>query len=181
MRFIKPALGALLACLLSLHAYAAGTSSWVSGNGQGLTYGSAGFTASCFNSLANGSGCVTSQIDNSTALDLYTDLSFVLTVGGTTTAGSYFTLYLLPLNQDGTTFGDNTGSGGTAPQSTYAVGSVLVKSGITTGNTVVGSVRGVLLPPGKFILGLWNNTGIALNAAAAATVSYRTYNENLNR
>lgn len=184
MRSIKRRVIALvLAGLLasSQAALATGTAAWIAGNGQGLTYGTAGFTASCFNSLATGSGCVGSQIDNSTALDLYSDFSFVVTVGGTTTAGSYFGLYLLPLNQDGTTFGDGTASGSTAPQGSYLVGTVLVKSGVTTGNTVTGTVRGVLLPPGKFELAFWNQTGISMNAAAAWTGAYRTYNENLNR
>lgn len=158
------------------------TTAWVGGNGVGLTWSSAGFTAANFNSLASGSCAGSSQIDNSTALDLYADVSFVVTVGGTTTTGSYAVLYLLPLNQDGTTYGDGaTGGGATLPSAQYQVGAVNVLSGVTSGSTVTGTFRGILLPPGKFVWVWANQFGVTLNATASATVNYRTYNENLNR
>lgn len=183
-RFLACVLAGLLALghVTSDRAWAAGTSSWIAGNGQGLTYATAGFTAANFNSLASGSVVVASSaITNTSALDIYADVSFVLTVGGTTTATSYLILYLLPLNQDGTTYGDNTANGTTLPGAGYQVASVQVLSGVTTGNTIVGTFRGVVLPPGNFKWAIGSELGIALNASAAATVSYRTYNENLNR
>lgn len=159
----------------------ANRTAWVAGTGQGLTYGTAGFTATDFNSLANGSVVVaTSAITNGTALDLYADVSFVLTVGGTTTAASYFSLYILPLNQDASTYGDGIGTGSVAPIAGYLVGSVGVKSGVTSGSTVTGTFRGHVLPPGSFKYAVVNNSAVALNATAAATVSYRSYGENLN-
>jgi hypothetical protein len=159
----------------------ANRTSWTAGNGQGLTYGSAGFTAANFNSLASGSCVVAaSAITNSSSLDLYADVSFVLTVGGTTTATSLLVLYILPLNQDGTTYGDGASTGSTPPVSTYQVSSVLVASGVTSGNTITGTFRGVVLPAGNFKFAIASQLGVALNASAAATVSYRTYNENLN-
>lgn len=158
----------------------ANKSSWVAGAGQGLTYGSAGFTATDFNSLAAGSVVVaTSAVTNGTALDLYADVSFVFTVGGTTTVSSYLSIYILELNQDAATYGDSIGTGTVAPVARYLAASVGVKSGVTSGSTVVGSVR-VLMPPGNFKFAIVNNLGVALNASAAATVSYRTYNENMN-
>jgi hypothetical protein len=37
-----------------------------------------------------------------------------------------------------------------------------------------------VLPAGNFKFAIASQLGVALNASAAATVSYRTYNENLN-
>lgn len=159
----------------------ANKTAWVAGSGQGLTYGSAGFTATDFNSLATGSVVVaTSAVTNGTALDLYADVSFVLTMGGTTTAASYFSLYILPLNQDASTYGDGIGTGSVAPVAGYLVSSVGVKSGVTSGSTVTGTFRGMVLPPRSFKFAIVNNSTVALNASAAATVSYSTFSENLN-
>lgn len=143
---------------------------------------SAGFTASDFNSLANGSGVLASSaITNSTPLDMLMDVSFSFANGATTTGtGSFFVLYLLPLNQDGSTYGDGYASGSTSPVASYAVASCLVKNGITSGGTLTGTFRGIVLPPGDFKLAIVNQTAGALNASAAATVKYRSYNENLN-
>lgn len=159
----------------------ANKTSWVAGAGQGLSYGSAGFTAADFNSLAT-ANCVvaSSAIANNSSLDLYSDVSFVATVGGTTLVTSRLDLYILPLNQDGTTYGDGTASGSAVPSASYQVASVGVKSGITTGNAVTGTFRGIVMPPGSFKFVVANQLGIALNSSAAVTMSYRTYNENLN-
>jgi hypothetical protein len=71
------------------------------------TWTSAGFTASDFNSRANGSVVVaTTTLDNDSGMDLEAEVSFSFEVGGTTTAASRFDLYILPLNRDGTTLGD---------------------------------------------------------------------------
>lgn len=159
----------------------ANTTAWIAGRGPGLTWTTAGFTAANFNSLANGSVVVASTaLVNGTNLDLYADVSFVTTVGGTTTASSYYALYLLPLNQDGTTYGDNVANGSAAPAAGYQVSAVGVLSGVASGSTVVGTFRGIVLPPGSYKFAIVNNLGIALSATAAATVNYRTYNENLN-
>lgn len=158
----------------------AGKTSWVAGAGAGLTYATCGFTATDFNSLANGSVVVAaSAVTNGSSLDLYADVSFVFTVGGTTLASSYFTLYVLPLNQDASTYGDGVATGTTAPVG-YQASAIGVKSGVTSGNTVAGTFRGILLPPGDFKYAIVNNLGVALNSTSAATVKHRTYNENLN-
>ena len=140
------------------------------------------FTAADLNSLATGGGALsTSVISNSSYLvDQYADFSFVVTVGGTTTSSSYATLYLLPLNQDGSTYGDGYASSASAqpaPQYGFTVG---VKSGVTSGNTVTGIITGVTLPAGDCKLAFVNNFGVALNATAALTLKYRFYNVNLN-
>jgi len=143
---------------------------------------SVSFTAGDLNSLASGGGALsTAAITNSSNLDLYADASFVVTVGGTTVAGGYVTLYLLPLNQDGSTYGDAYASSSSVqPVATYLVGSAQAKVGVTSGNTIVGMFRGIVLPPGDFKFAFGNNLTIALNGTAALTLKYRSYNENLN-
>lgn len=145
-------------------------------------FASVSFTAGDLNSLATGGGALSSAaITNSTNLDIYADVSFVITTGGTTTSASYFTLSLLPLNQDGTTYGDGYASSTTVqPSAAYAASSVQVKVGVTSGSTLTGMFRQIILPPGDFKLALSNNLGVALNATAALTMKYRSYNENLN-
>lgn len=140
------------------------------------------FTAGDLNSLASG-GCAvsTAAITNSSALDIYADVSAIVTVGGTTTATSYLTLYLLPLQQDGSTYGDGAASSSSVqPVVTYLAASALVKSGVTSGITVSAMWRQIVLPPGDFVLALGNNLGVALNSTAALTMKYRSFDENLN-
>lgn len=160
----------------------ANKTSWVSSAvGVGLTWTLAGFTLSGFNSLAAANDVVAATaIANGTALDLYADVSFLFTMGGTTTANSRIDVYILPLNADGSTYGDGSASGSALPAVGYQVGSIGVRSGITSGNPISGVIRGIALPPGDFKFVVVNQTGVALNAAAAADVKYRTYNENLN-
>jgi hypothetical protein len=140
------------------------------------------FTAGDLNSLASGGAAVaTAAITNGTALDLYADVSMIITVGGTTTATSFLSLYLLPLQQDGTTYGDGAVSSTTVqPVATYLERSAWVKVGVASGSTVSAMFRGVVLPPGDFKLALANNLGVALSSTAALTMKYRSYNENLN-
>lgn len=145
-------------------------------------FASISFTAGDLNSLASGGGALsTAAVANGTNLDLYADASFVVTVGGTTTASSYLALYVLPLNQDGTTYGDGYASSTSAvPVATYLAGSCLVKAGVTSGGTVTGMFRGIVLPPGDFKFAIANQLGVTLNATSALTLKIRTFNENLN-
>lgn len=143
---------------------------------------SVSFTSGDLNSLANG-GCAvsTAAIANGTALDIYADVSAIVTVGGTTTATSFLTLFVLPLQQDGSTYGDGSASSSSVqPVASYLVGSCMVKSGVTSGSTVTALWRQIVLPPGNFVFALGNNLGVALNATAALTMKYRSYDENLN-
>jgi hypothetical protein len=140
------------------------------------------FTAGDLNSLASGGAAVaTSVITNGTALDLYADVSLIVTVGGTTTNAGFLTLFLLPLQQDGTTYGDAAVSSTTVqPAGTYLTGTAFVKVGVASGSTVSAMFRGIVLPPGDFKFALGNSLGVTLNATAALTMKYRSYNENLN-
>lgn len=149
---------------------------WKPGAGQGLAYGTAGFTAADFNGLANGSVVVAATaIANNTALDQYADVSFTMLNGAVaTTATSHLTLYVLPLNVDASTYGDSIASGATAPSASYEVKDVGVKAGVTNA-AVVGTWRGIVLPPGSFKFAIVNNLGGALANPATVTISYRTY------
>lgn len=145
-------------------------------------YTAASFTAGELNSLATGGGALsTTVISNSSGLDQYCQVSFIVTVGGTTLAGSYLTIYALPLNQDASTYGDAYVSSTTVqPSASYAQKSVGIKVGITSGSTIVGTFEPFLLPPADFKLALGQNLGVALNATASLTLKYRTFNINLN-
>jgi hypothetical protein len=152
---------------------------WAAGGGVGLTWTTA-FGASDFNSLANGSVAVSTSavIANGTALDIYADISYSLTTqSGTGTPLVAF--YMLPLNQDGTTYGDGTVSGTTAPVGTYSIGSVLLQPSKTAGTVHTGTLRMVVLPPGSFKLAMQNAAGFAFGASGHS-VKYRTYVENNN-
>ena len=116
-------------------------------------------------------------INNSTDLDLYADISFSVT--GTTTTGTWPSLafYLMPLNEDGTSYGDSTPTGSALPVQ-YAECAVPLQVGVS-GGVMTGMARGIVLPPGAFCFGVGNLSGNAL-ASTGNTISYRTYVENLN-
>lgn len=140
------------------------------------------FTGSELNSLASGGAALsTAAIANGTNFDQMMDVSFVVTVGGTTVTGGYVTVFLLPLNQDGSTYGDSYVSSSSAqPSAGYGVGSIGAKVGITSGNTITGTVQFINIPPGDFKLAFGNNLQVTLSSTAALTLKYRTYNTNLN-
>lgn len=158
---------------------------WVGGVSPGLTWTSLGATfLTNLNSLADGSCASSAQVDNSSNLDLFMDVSFSIKPGATTTATSFFSLFLLPLNEDGTTYGDGSIGVSTTfagqPDAGFYVGSSRFGLAITTSGLCVGLVPRILMPPGAFIVVLYNKLGNALNASAAAAVKYRTFSENLN-
>jgi hypothetical protein len=141
-----------------------------------------GFTGSDFNSLANGSFVLASTaIDNSSNLDLFADASFIATVGGTTTAGAYLALWGLPLNRDGSTYGDTIGNGSTLPASSYLLSTCGVKVGVTSGNTIVGTFQRFALPNRRtFKFGISQHVGVAFHSTASVTAEFQTTNLNLN-
>jgi len=151
------------------------TEKWIAGSLQGLTWGSAGFSTEV-NSLVNGNAVIAAtQLDNSTALDIFADLSVVL---GSITTGSgapYLGFYLYPLNEDGSTYGDGRFGSSAAgpPPSLYRVGAIMLPASTTA--TLKGAIRGIVLPPGRFKFLLYNQAGATL-AASSNTIDYRTYN-----
>lgn len=164
----------------------ANRTAWAAGNGVGLTWTSC-FTGSDIASLASGSTILSasSAITNGTALDIYADISVELTIGSATpSSGGYIGIYLAALLADGTTYGDGSmTSGGSAiarapPFS--PVGIVPLESAAAT-TLLAGFIQGIIIPPGTFLFGLYNNSGITLSATGGNNVvKYRTYNQNLN-
>lgn len=150
---------------------------WIAGAGAGLTW------TSCFstevNSLANGSVAVgATVISNGTALDQTADLSFSVTGTTAATGSPYLGFYIMPLNQDGTTYGDGTASGTVAPAINYLFANIFVPNSITAA-ALVGNVTGFQIPPGSFKFAVVNGTGNAL-ASSGNTIKYRTYDVNLS-
>jgi hypothetical protein len=119
-------------------------------------------------------------VANGTALDLYADVSFSLT-GTTPSSGvPFFALYVMALNQDGTTYGDGTQTTtGSATNPTMNSDSEAKVALGKTSAALVGMFRQIILPPGSFCFALLNGTGNAL-ASSANTIKYRTYTINNN-
>ena len=150
---------------------------WVSGSGVGLTW------TACFgaeiNSLTSTDAVQSSiPITNGTALDIFMDISAAL---GSITSGSgapYIGFYLYPLNQDASTYGDGRFASAAAgpPPSTYFIGSVALIPSVTQAQE--GSLTGITIPPGTFLLVAYNLSGANL-AASSNAIKYRTYNRSV--
>lgn len=153
------------------------TEKWISGSGVGLTW-TAAITASTLNAIANGNAILSdTAIVNGTPLDIFMDISFI---GGsiTTAAPNYLGIYLYPLLNDGTTYGDGRFSASAAgpPPSTYFVGAI----GFPIGTQApVGALTGLILPPGTFKLVVYNQAGATLAGSGANSLLYRTYNRSV--
>lgn len=149
----------------------------------GATWTDSGFTATDFNSLANGSVVVAATAitnDNETTEgDTHIIVSGEFEVGGTTTANSRVDIYLLPEGQGGE-FGDNSATGATVPARSYLVAQCNVKTGITATNLVFWTSPPIPIPMGDFKLALAQHMGAALDSTAAALVKHRTVLLNLN-
>lgn len=152
------------------------TEKWVAG---GVSW--ADWFGSELNSLGTTNNAVLSsvQVDNTSALDIFADLSMSL---GSVTTGSgspFIGLFLYPLNEDGTSYGDGRFGSAAAgpPPADYWVGNMGLPAS-TTG-VLTGMVRGIVVPFGKFKLVLWNQAGVAL-AASANHVKGQTYNRQIS-
>ena len=150
------------------------TEKWIAGSGVGLTW-TAAFTASTLNSIVNGNAIISDlQIDNSTALDMFADVSFR---GGsvTTVAPNYIGIYFYPLLDDGSTYGD--GRFGTSaagpPPATYYMGSIVFPVGT---QAITGALRQIILPPGRGKFLVYNQAGVTLVGSGGNSLLYRTYN-----
>lgn len=128
-----------------------------------------------FNSLADGSGAISSEVDNSTDLKMWGDLE--VTQGGAVTSSGLdarIDVYLVP-TYDGTNY--PTPGGATTFTGTQFVGTI---SSVETVGTVAvtnytnGTLRSIMLPPTKFKIGLVNELGASFNSSV--TVKLRRYN-----
>jgi hypothetical protein len=146
---------------------------WIAGSGAGLTWTS--LDSSSLNSLASTNAILSgTQIDNSTSLDMFADISLIL-ASATFVAPAYVGIYLYPLSDDNATYGDGRFGSAAAgpPPSNYAVGTIGLVAG-TQAQT--GQLLRIIIPPAKFKFVYYNLGGVAWNASGN-TVKYRTYNQ----
>ena len=151
------------------------TERWIAGSGQGLTWGAANTSSTLFDALAAGNALM-SDLDIANAgtnLDLFADLSLALT-SAAFVAPNFIGVYVYPLNEDGTTYGDGRFSGTAAagpPSSNYWVGNIGI---VAATQAQEGTLRGIILPPGTFRFVLYNQGGVTLGSTNV--LKYRTYN-----
>jgi hypothetical protein len=151
------------------------TEKWIAGSGAGLTWTSLDTTG--LNSIASGNAILSAtQIDNSSALDIFADVEVVL-ASLAAVAPNYVGVYFYPLNSDASTYGD--GRFGTSaagpPPATYYVGSIVM---VAATQAQQGVLRGIILPPGKGKFVLHNQMGVAFGSSGN-TLKYRTYNRSV--
>ncbi len=149
---------------------------WIAGAGVGLTW-TAAVTSSVLNSIANGNAILSDvQIDNSSALDMFCDISMVF--GSITWAApNYVGVFLYPFSDDASHYGDGRfGSSAAGPPSpTYWVGNILCPVGAAA---AYGQVLRIPIPPAAFKFVFYNQAG-ANWAASGNTAKYRTYNRSI--
>lgn len=156
---------------------------WTAGNGETLTWGTA-INSSDLTSMANGSTVLSSVSDiaNGTALDMFMDVSVRLVISSSTiVAGANLALYIYPLLDDGSTYGDGQLTAGSQAAKTPALAPIatIPLYAAASQTALVGSATSLIIPPGSFRLALQNNSGFTLTSGTQ-TVMYRTYNINLN-
>lgn len=152
------------------------TEKWIAGT-VGLTW-TAAITSSTLNSIVNGNAIISdTALNNSSNLDIFFDVSFR---GGsvTTVAPNYIGIYLYPLLDDGSTYGD--GKFGTSaagpPSSTYYIGSIVLPIGT---QAITGALLFNVMPPGQFKLLVYNQAGVTLAGSGANSLLWRTYNRQI--
>jgi len=119
------------------------------------------------NSIANNANTVASaEIDNTTDLNLYHDLTLTLALQGVArSAGATVTVYLI-MALDGTNFDD-------VNETTAEVAAVFPLDAATTARQL--TRRDIPIPPGKFKYFVRNATGQTL-AASGNLLEYRAHN-----
>lgn len=157
------------------------TERWIGGSGFGFTWTDVVGTA--LNSLPNLDAVIGGvSIANQTPLDMFADISIVLS-SVAFAAPNTIGVYLYPLSDDGTHYGD--GAYGTPasptqasgpPPATYFVGNIIVDP---TTAAQYGQLTGIIIPPGTFAFVFYNNAGIVL-AASGNTCKCRTYNRQVS-
>jgi len=164
-------------------------SAWIAGRGAGLTWASAfnttDFTTSDGGGLLANAHTVLStiaDIANGTALDQFADISVRLTIASSTiAAGACLSFWIYELLDDGTTYGDGKLTAGTSAALTPAFppcGAIYLYAAASQ-TSLVGSLTGIVIPPGSFRFAIQNNSGFTLTNSSTVC-KYRTYNLNLN-
>lgn len=156
---------------------------WTAGNGAGLTWTTL-FNGTDMNSMTNAQSVLSSitAIANGTALDMFMDVSFEVTISSSTiAAGANLSLWIFPLMEDGSTYGDGSLAAGTAAAITPGLFPVLTMPlrAAVTQTALYGYGQSIIIPPGTFLPVVQNNSGFTL-AGSGNVAKYRTYNLNLN-
>lgn len=141
----------------------------------GLTWTALGTTV--YNSIASGNAILDgTSLTNGTNLDIFCDVSLHL-ASAAFVAPNYVGVYLYPLCDDGSTYGDGRFGSSAAgpPPGTYYVGSIGLVAATQAQN---GVLRGIVMPPGTFEFVLYNQGGVAW-AASGNTLKYRTYDRSV--
>lgn len=125
------------------------------------------------NSLASGNAIASgAAIDNSSLLDLFMDVSIALG-SFTPVAPNFLGIYVYPLNQDGSTYGDGRfGSAAAGPPGANYYGGFI--SLVKAAQAQKGVCNRIIVPPGSFKIVVYNGAGATL-AGSANTLYYRMY------
>jgi len=135
------------------------------------TYGTAvSYLTTELNALADAGWALSAVITNNvTALDELVDIPLVLASAVTAGTGSpSVDIYLLPI-ADGTTDDNPPGASAGAIPAGKFVGAI---PAIASASFTSGTLRGVVLPPGKYRIGAQNNLGVAMPATGNTLKGY---------
>lgn len=131
---------------------------------------------------------VLADITNGTGLDQFMDVSVRCQIAQSTTVtlGISMALFLYPLLDDGSTYGDNflptAGFGGRVTGfpslQPAAVFGVPLPANFTSMTGIAGFAQGILMPPGSFRPVFYQNVGFTFTGTQ--NVLFRSYNINLN-
>lgn len=135
------------------------------------------FTGASLNALADGAGVVGSEVDNSanrkTLMDIWAKVDTDVVSVGTDAALDFY----LIAAEDGTNYPDPPGATAADVTGTYYIGSISsVKRAGTVTNFTSGHLRGIMIPPFKFKIIVFNELGAALPANANTVIEGRRYN-----
>lgn len=114
---------------------------------------------------------VSSEVDNSTDKDLYADFELQAQFGVAPSAGGYVGAYLVQA-LNGADYADGA-DGAVVPPSTAWIGSFPVRAVVTAQKV---TLRGIVIPPGKFKVVIQNKSGQAVSANTGQ-LYYRKYSE----
>lgn len=166
----------------------ANRTSWVAGNGVGLTWTTA-FTSTDFTGSQPTNGqtllSTTTIANGSTNLDQYMHLSVEQSISSSTiAAGANFTIWLCALKAGGSNYWPplTAGTAG-SPVPPWAPAVVIPLYAAASQTTLVGSTADlgppIVIPPCSFRLIMQNNCGFTLTSSTQ-TWDYITFNVNLN-
>lgn len=120
---------------------------------------------------ANAGLVASSEIDNSSAKDLFIDLEMQATFGTNPSAGGHFAAYIIQA-LDGTNYADGADESVSPPATAWIANFPL--RAVTTAQKV--TARAIAIPPGKFKIVLLNSSGQTVSTDALQ-LYYRAYSQ----